>query len=649
MFGADAGATRYSPLDQIHSGNVGDLEVVWRWSARNYGTPPPSGRMQVSPLVIDGILYTTAGNQRSVVAIEAATGETLWIWRPGENERRWGDIIEPVARSAGRGVSYWTDGAGDERIFVVTPSYQLVALAARTGIPVEGFGVAGVVDMMDDLRWDARPAAEREGRVANTSPPAILGNVIVASISLHTGSVPTRASPNEVWPMNVPGDVVAYDVRSGRVLWRFNTVPEEGEYGVETWRRADETLWDVPTGTHDWVREYPELLEASWKYTGNIGHWAPVTADEELGLFYVPTETPTNDYFGGYRPGENLFGNSVVALDALTGERVWHFQLTHHELWDYDPPTAPILVDIEVGGVLVKALVQLSKQGFAYVLDRVTGEPVWPIEEREVPQSDVPGEWTSPTQPFPTKPPAYERQGIREDDLIDFTPELRAEALRVVENYRLGPLYTPPSLLEPDVNRGTLALPGAGGGANWPGGAVDPEAGILFVASRTAPSLFGLIEGTEGTGVRYHVSRAQGVPTVRGLPLVKPPYGRITAIDLTVGEILWQIPHGGTPDYIRNHPDLQGVEVPATGSPTQGSGLLVTSTLLFSGEGARGQPVLRAYDKRTGEVVHEVQLPGGPTIGFPITYMTGGRQFIVVAALDEENVAELVAFTVQQP
>ena len=647
VFGADAGATRYSPLDQIHSGNVGDLEVAWRWSARNYGRLPPSGRMQISPLVIDGILYTTAGNQRSVVAIEAATGETLWIWRPGENERRWGDIIEPVARSSGRGVSYWTDGAGDERIFVVTPSYQLVALEARTGHLVEGFGVAGVVDMMDDLRWDGRPAAQRAGRVANTSPPAILGNVIVSSISLHTGSVPTRASPNEVWPMNIPGDVVAYDARSGQALWRFNTVPEAGEFGVETWLKADEGLWIVSTGTHDWVREHPELRDASWKYTGNIGHWAPVTVDEELGLFYVSTETPTNDYFGGYRPGDNLFGNSVVALDAETGERVWHFQLTHHELWDYDPPTAPILVDIEVDGVLVKALVQLSKQGFAYVLDRATGEPVWPIEEREVPQSDVQGEWTSPTQPFPTKPPAYERQGISEDDLIDFTPELRAEALRVVEAYRIGPLYTPPSLLEPDVNRGTLGLPGAGGGVNWPGGAVDPEAGILFVPSLTRPMLFGLREGTEGTGVRYHISFAGGAPTVRDLPLVKPPYGRITAIDLTVGEILWQIPHGDTPGYIRNHPDLQGVDVPTTGRPTQGSGLLVTSTLLFSGEGARGEPVLRAYDKRTGGVVHEIQLPGGPTIGFPITYMAGGQQYIVVAALDEENIAELVAFTVQ--
>ena len=483
--------------------------------------------------------------------------------------------------------------------------------------------------------------------MANTSPPAILGNVLVASISLHTGSVPTRASPNEVWPMNIPGDVVAYDARTGRRLWHFNTVPKAGEYGVDTWLKADEALWDVATGTHDWVQEQPELLDASWKYTGNIGHWAPVTVDEELGLFYVSTETATNDYFGGYRPGENLFANSVVALDAETGERMWHFQLTHHELWDYDPPTAPILLDIEVDGVAVNALVQLSKQGFAYVLNRATGEPVWPIEERAVPRSDVPGEWTSPTQPFPTKPPAFERQGVLEDDLIDFTPELRAEALRVVEAYRIGPLYTPPSLVEPDGNRGTIGLPGAGGGINWPGGAVDAEAGILFVPSLTRPQLFGLTDGTEGTGVRYHISFAEGVPTVRDLPLVKPPYGRITAIDLRVGEILWQVPHGDTPRYIREHPDLQGVNVPTTGSPTQGSGLLVTSTLLFSGEGARGEPVLRAYDKRTGEVVHEIQLPDGPTIGFPITYMAGGQQHIVVAALDAENIAELVAFTVQ--
>jgi quinoprotein glucose dehydrogenase len=645
VFGADAGATRYSPLNQIDTSNIAEVEVAWRWSARDQGTPPPSGRTQISPLVINGIMYTTIGNRRNVVALDAATGDLVWGWQPGDNERRWGDIIEPVARSAGRGVSYWTDGAGDERIFVVTPSYQLVALNAQTGDRVTAFGDAGVVDMMDDLRWEERPAALRAGRVANTSPPAILGNTLVASISLHTGSVPTRASPNEVWPMNLPGDVVAYDTRTGQRLWRFNTVPKAGEFGVDTWLQADKLLWDVPTGTHPWVTEYPELLDASWKYTGNIGHWAPVTVDAELGLFYVATETATNDYYGGYRPGDNLFANSILALDAQTGERKWHFQLTHHELWDYDIPTAPILVNLQVGGAPIKALVALSKQGFAYVLNRETGAPVWPIEERPVPTSDVPGEWTSPTQPFPSKPPAFERQGVLEEDLIDFTPELRAEALQIAENYRLGPLYTPPSIAEPDGNRGTLALPSAGGGVNWPGGAVDPDEGILFVPSATRLQLFALRDGTEGTGVRYHISFAQGAPRVRDLPLIKPPYGRITAIDLKAGELLWQIPHGETPRYITEHPDLQGVDIPSTGIPTQGSGLLVTSTLLFSGEGARGAPLLRAYDKRTGNVVHEIQLPGGPTTGFPITYMAGGKQHIVVAALDEDNIAELVALT----
>ncbi|MDH3207349.1 MAG: PQQ-binding-like beta-propeller repeat protein [Gemmatimonadota bacterium] len=646
VFGADAGATRFSPLDQIHAGNVAELEVAWRWSARNYGSPPPSQRMQISPLMIDGVLYTTVGNQRDVAAIDAATGETMWTWRPGEAERRWGDIIEPLTRSAGRGVSYWTDGAGDERIFVVTPTYQLVALDARTGYQVAGFGEGGVVDMMDDLRWDERPGSVREGRVSNSSPPAILGNVVVPSVSMHTGSIPTRSSPNEVWPMNIPGDVVAYDARTGRRLWRFNTVPSDGELGVDTWLPADPSMWDVPVGTHPWVQERPELLEASWRYTGNVGHWAPVTADEELGLFYVPTETPTNDYFGGYRPGSNLFGNSVLALDAETGERVWHYQLTHHELWDYDLPAAPILVDIEVDGIPIKALVQLSKQGFAYVLDRETGEPVWPILERPVAPSDVPGERASPTQPFPTKPPPFESQGISEDDVIDFTPALRAEALQVLESYRIGPLYTPPSLVGPG-NNGTLSRPGAAGGANWPGGAVDSEEGILFVPSRSLVSRFGLVEGTERTGVRYHVAESRAAPTLRGLPILKPPYGRISAIDLKTGEMLWQVPHGETPDYIRDHPDLRGVDVGQTGRPTIGSGLLVTSTLLFSGDGPGGAPVLRAYDKATGDVLHEVPLPGGATIGFPITYEVDGRQYIVVAAVDEESVSELVAFALR--
>ena len=638
-FGSDPGATRYSPLRLIRADNVEKLEVAWRWSARNNGPQPPT-QMQVSPITIDGILYTTAGNQRDVVAIDAATGETLWLWRPGTNERRWGNIIEPVARSAGRGVSYWTDGAGDKRIFVVTPSYQLVALDAQTGKQIEKFGVGGVVDMSENLRWDQRPGAHKEGRVSNTSPPAILGNVLVASVTGHTGSIPTRSSPNEVWPMNIPEDVVAYDVRTGKQLWRFKTIPQGREYGSETWLKAQSFLWDVPVGTNNWVKEHPELLDASWKYTGNAGFWAPVTADAELGYFFVATESPTNDYYGGYRPGENLFGNSVLALKAETGELVWHFQSTHHELWDYDLPTAPILLDVDVNGARVKALAQITKQGFVHVLDRRTGKPIWPIEERKVPQSDVPGEWTSPTQPFSAV--SFDRQGLTKDDLIDYTPELRAAALEAISSYRLGSIYTPASLVNAqDGTKGTLTIPGGGGTANWPGGAVDPETGMLYVISATSLGFFAVMEGTENTGVRYHIARPTPSFSVRGLPLVKPPYSRITAINLKTGKTQWVAPNGETPDFVRNHPALAKVTIPKTGKLSRSSGLLVTGTLLFGGEGSGGDPILWAYDKVTGAAVGKVKLPG-PTTGFPISYMKDGRQFIVVAVRVNDAV-ELIA------
>lgn len=630
FFGSDAGATRYAPLNQITSANVANLKVAWRWSARNQGTRPPT-QMQVSPLVIDGVLYTTAGDQRNVVAIDAATGETLWLWRPGQNERRWGDIIEPVARSAGRGVSYWTDGAGDERIFVVTPSYQLVALNARTGKQVESFGTGGVVDMIENLRWDQRPGAHKEGRVSNTSPPAILGNVLVASISGHTGSVPTRSSPNEVWPMNIPGDVVAYDARTGKRLWRFNTIPEPRAFGSETWLRAPDMLWNVPVGTHDWVRARPELRESSLRYTGNAGYWAPVTADPQLGYFFVATESPTNDYFGGYRPGENLFANSVLALKAETGELAWHYQITHHELWDYDLPTAPILFDVDVNGTRVPTVAQITKQGFVFALDRRTGRPVWPAEERKVPASDVPGEWTSPTQPFSSL--TFDRQGISEDDLIDFTPELRAAAKKAVAGFRLGSMYTPPSMANAaDGTKGTLVIPGGGGTANWPGGAADPETGMLYVSSATTVGFFGLMEGTERTGVRYHIARPFPSLSIQGLPLVKPPYSRITGINLKTGKTQFAVPNGETPEFIRKHPALQNVNLPKTGKFSRPTGLLVTSTLLFAGEGAGGESLLWAYDKSTGEAVANVALPG-PTTGFPISYMKNGKQYIVVAVL----------------
>jgi quinoprotein glucose dehydrogenase len=650
FFGADNGATRYSPANQINAGNVRDLRVAWRWSARNFG-PRPATAMQVSPLIVDGVMYTTAGVNRDVVALDAASGQQLWHWRPTGELTRWFDILDPLTRSSGRGVTYWTDGKGDERIFVVMNSYMLVALDAKTGRQVASFGKDGVVDLAANLRWNERPGLPREGRVGNTSPVAVVGNVLVAPISMHTGSTPNLpgASINEQWPMNIPGDVVGYDAKTGKMLWRFNTIPRPGEEGAETWLTPDPKVWDVPGGLNAWAKERPELRAAtSNRYTGNAGFWAPVTADPELGLFYIATESATSDYYGGYRPGNNLYANSVVALNAKTGKRAWHFQLTHHDIWDFDPPTAPILADITVEGRPVKAVVQLTKQGFAFVLDRATGKPVWPIEERPVPKSDVPGEWTSPTQPFPTKPAAVELQGVTENDLVDFTPEIKAEALRVAGQYRLAGLYTPSSLPKAaDGKIGTLSAPSAVGGINWPGGAVDPVDDVLYVTSQNTLYRPMVVEGSPKTGVLYHDTRGVGAgpaPTVFGLPLLKPPYGSVVAVDLKTGERLWKVPNGNTPDNIKNNPRLKGVEIPNTGANTRGTGLLVTSTLLFGGEGGQA-PVLRAWDKKTGAVVAEIQLPG-PTTGFPVTYTRAGRQYIAVAVRAGDAV-EIVALTVQ--
>jgi quinoprotein glucose dehydrogenase len=511
---------------------------------------------------------------------------------------------------------------------------------------VTSFGKNGVVDMVENLRWNERPGLPREGRVANSSPPAILGNVLVSSISMHTGSTPNLpgASINEQWPMNIPGDVVAYDTKTGKMLWRFNIVPRPGEDGSESWLTSDAKTWDVPGGLNAWAKEHPELREKSNRYTGNGGFWAPATADPELGMFYIPAESPTSDYYGGYRPGNNLYANSVIALNAKTGKKVWHFQTTHHDIWDFDPPTAPILADITADGRPVKAVIQLTKQGFAFVLDRTNGKPVWPIEERPVPKSDVPGEWTSPTQPFPTKPVALVPQGVTENDLVDFTPEIKAEALRVARQFRLGGLYAPPSLAGgPDGTNGTLTAPSAVGGINWPGGAVDPVEDVLYVASENTLYRAQVSPGSPGTGVLYHDTRGQQVTpptTVFGLPLLKPPYGRVTAVDLKTGERLWMVPHGNTPDSIKRNAKMKGVEIPNTGAQTRGTGLLVTSTLLFGGEGG-GSAVFRAWDKKTGAVVAEIQLPG-PTTGFPVTYTKSGRQYIAVAVRVNDGV-EIVA------
>lgn len=604
VYGGDPGHTRYSALDQIDASNVAELELAWSWTGQNYG-PNPFIRSQTTPLMVDGVLYATAGQRRAVVAIDAGTGETLWMWRMDEGSR-----LDGAPRAnPGRGVAWWSDGAGDDRILAVTPGYHMVALDAATGRPIESFGTDGILDLHEQHR--VRDGVPIEGSIGASSPPTVVGNVVVIGSAHHVGLRP----PSMV---NTPGDVRGYDVVTGELLWTFRTIPEPGEEGYDTW------------------------ADGSAEYTGNAGVWAPISFDPETGYVYLPTEAATGDYYGGHRPGANLFSTSLVALDSRTGENVWHFQMIHHDIWDWDNPTVPILADIEIDGQPRKIVAQLTKQGFTYVFDRITGEPIWPIEERAVPQSDVPGEWTSPTQPFPTLPVPYERQGFSEDDLLDLTPEILARAREVASQYRMGPLYSPPSLRGADDGTdGTLALPSTLGGANWEGGVLDPETGLLYVGSQTNPSVLQMIPGGERSDMNYifGFARADIAP---GVPIVKPPWGRITAIDLKDGDHAWMVANGDTPDYVAERLEVDPALVPRTGKISR-AGLLVTRTLLFAGEGASGDPILRALDKATGETIAEIELPGSQT-GLPMTYSHDGRQYIVLSVGGRGQSAQLVAY-----
>jgi quinoprotein glucose dehydrogenase len=604
VYGGDPGHTRYAPLEQIDAGNAGDLEVAWRWSARNFG-PNPFIRSATTPLMIDGVLYATAGMRRSVAAIDAGNGETLWIWRMDEGER-----LDAAPRpNPGRGVAYWTDGQADRRILVVTPGYHLVALDADTGHPVPGFGNDGTVDLNEGHR--TREGIPLVGTIGSSSPPTVVGDVIVVGSAHHVGFTP----PSKV---NTPGDVRGFDARSGRLLWTFKTIPEPGEEGNETWE------------------------DESSSYTGNAAVWAPISFDRETGYVYLPTEAPTGDWYGGHRHGDNLFSTSLVCLDSRTGEKVWHFQTVHHDIWDWDNPTFPILADIEIDGAPRKIVAQLTKQGFTFVFDRLTGEPIWPIEERPVPQTDVPGEWTAPTQPFPTKPPPFTPQGFGDDDLIDFTPEIKQMAREAVANLRMGPLFTPPSLAEaPDGTEGLIVQPSSTGGANWEGGALDPETGRLYVGSATAITVVRLVEGGERSDMDYIYGYGRPPQVARGVPIVKPPWGQITALDLTDGTLTWSVPNGDTPEGTAESLGIDPSLIPRTGKSSR-AGLLVTRTLLFAGEGASGGPIFRALDKATGETIAEVELPNAQ-VGLPMTYMHEDRQYIVLSVGGGGEPAELIA------
>jgi len=628
-YGADLGSTRYSPLDQINRTNFSNLEVAWRFKTDNLG-PRPEFNLESTPLMVKGVLYAAAGTRRSVVAVDAGSGELLWKFSYKEGKR-----AEAAPRQlSGRGLAYWTDGRS-ERIIYVTPGYQMIALDAKIGRPVPGFGKDGMVDLKldDDQKMDLIT-----GEIGLHAAPVVAGNTIIVGAAHLPGSVP-KSRRNE------KGYVRAFDARTGKRLWIFHTIPLADEYGNETWENN------------------------SWTYTGNTGVWGQISVDEELGLVYLPVEMPTGDYYGGHRPGNNLFGSSIVALDLKTGQRKWHYQFIHHDIWDWDTPCAPILVDVTVDGRPIKAVAQPTKQGFIYVFDRATGRPIWPIEERAVPKGDVPGEWYSATQPFPTKPPAFERQGVSIDDLIDFTPELRAEAVKLASLYKLGPIFTPPVASKWEGPRAMLMLPSTTGGANWQGGSYDPDTGIMYIFSNTGITDIGLVNNPQLSDMNFIRGTAPnpnapppsstagggggegGGPAlnIQGLPLVKPPYGRITAIDLNKGEMVWQIAHGETPDNIRNHPALKGLKIPRTGR--QGRiGTLVTKTLLIAGEGGffttpSGQrgAMLRAYDKANGQEVGSVYMPA-PQTGSPMTYMLNGKQHIIVSIGGGGYSSEFIAF-----
>jgi quinoprotein glucose dehydrogenase len=647
-YGGDTGHTRYSPLDQINAANFKNLEVAWRFKTDALG-PRPEFNLESTPLMVNGRLFSTAGTRRAVVALDAATGEMLWMHSENEGARG----TAAPRQLSGRGLAYWSDGR-EERILYVTPGYRLIALDARTGQLVPGFGRNGVVDLKQDFDQPVDPNAA----VGLHSTPMIAKDVVIVGAAFETGANPKSKA-------NVKGYVRGFDVRTGKRIWIFHTIPRPGEPGIETWDNE------------------------SAAYTGNTGVWAQISIDEELGLAYLPVELPTHDYYGGERPGNNLYAESIVAVELQTGRKRWHYQLVHHGMWDMDIPSAPILADITIGGRTIKAVAQPTKQALLYVFNRETGVPIWPIEERPAPKGDTPGEWYSPTQPIPTKPRAYDGTGLTIDDLIDFTPELRAEAVKLVSRYRLGPIFTPPAVSRMEGPIATLTMGAQAAASNWPGGSYDPETHTFYVASQTSIATLGLVPPPPGvTDVRYHqgtvltgarttggsgagagaaaappttpapsgVEAAGPALTVQGLPIVKPPYSRITAINLDTGDFRWQVPFGATPANILNHPALKGLNLPPVmGRPGNNPGTLVTKTLVIAGEhnfgptpsGQRGA-MLRALDKATGQEMGAVYMPA-PQTGSPMTYMLNGQQYLVVAISGAGYSGELLAFRLPRP
>ncbi|HEX2760261.1 MAG TPA: PQQ-binding-like beta-propeller repeat protein [Rhizomicrobium sp.] len=613
-YGGNLASWRYSALDQIDAANFNSLNTVWNFLPDNLG-PRPDPNLQATPLMVKGVLYLTAGTRRAAVALNATTGEMLWKFNIDEGERG-----RNAPRPLGRGLSYWTDG-NQERVLYVTPGFQLISLDAKTGAPDPAFGVKGIVEMKVDPKQDIDPTGARRGDdIGLNATPLVVGDIIVVGAA-HLPSTSPRMR-------HIKGYICGYDIRSGKRLWIYHPMPFKGEPGYDTW------------------------LNGSAEVVGNMGNWAQNSADPELGLVYIGTEMPTDDWYGGARHGDNLYGDCITALDVRTGKRVWYYQTTHHDIWDRDIPCAPILCDLTVNGRKVKAIAQPTKQAYLYVLDRVTGKPVWPIPEVRVPKGTLPTEWYSPTQPVPSKPPPFDEVGSDPSRLIDFTPELRAEALKLIANYKTGGMFEPPVLSTWPRPLATISSPTGDGAGQWPGGAFDPETNNLYMFSNLSVGLRGALpsdpkvtDAPMMSGIARNPDPSAPAPAsgpgsnrlaVQGMPIFKPPYGRITSYDMNKGEILWQIAHGETPDVVRNNPALKGMKIPRTGS--QGKvGILVTKTLIIAGDGTATTDKdgklggwLRAYDKKTGKEVGAVPLPGRAS-GSPMTYMVDGQQYISIA------------------
>jgi len=666
---ADLRGSKYSPADQINASNFNKLEVAWRFKTDNLGTRPEY-KLEGTPLMVKGVIYTTAGTRRDVIALDANTGELRWTYSLREGKRA---AIAPRQLS-GRGLSYWTDGKGDDRIVYVSTGYRLIELNAKNGQPITSFGKDGMVDLKAGMVTGTGQQIDLEtGEAGLHSTPTVVKDTIVVGSSFKEGM--TVVTHN-----NTKGLARAYDAKTGKLIWTFHTIPMRGEFGYDTW------------------------LNNSADTNGNTGVWTQITADDELGLVYLPVEDPTSDYYGGERPGDNLFGDSLVCVDVKTGQRKWHYQIVHHPIWDYDLSSAPLLVDINVEGKPIKAVALPTKEAYLYVFDRVTGKPVWPIEERPVQQSDVPGERTAATQPFPTKPPAYGRPLMKvPDDLIDFTPEMRAQAKDQIARYRVAGMFNPGVVGDPNGILGAINIGNASGGTNWPGAGFDPETHIVYaqagmsavtpVSLRTPPAGFSDIRYVSGRNDQpFRVAEGPGFGSaadapqspraarpaaapaaaaggrggaapaagrgggggggglnVQGLPIIKPPYGVISAINLDRGDLQWQVPYAETPDAVRNNPALKGLNIGNTGMG--GSvGLLVTKTLVILGDAQITSPpthprgaMMRAYDKATGKEVGAVWMPA-PVSGSPMTYTYNGKQYIIIAVSGGTYSGEYIAF-----